>query len=217
MLTEGDAKLAMHTRHQIVAYPNCAKLLGYALMYLSAVGVLLQVCLLLASGTSAPPPQLGFLDTVLAVIEILGRILIGVVMLALALVLAVALACTIYRILVRKPSAIIGSDGIIDQCSLFAGGLGLIRWDEIENIALYAYRKNLKYFCVITHDKRAPASPMTRLFRGSITLFLVDGVNLPQWMLSTPVKELAAEVERHFQAMLLAHDIGVIDWLPTDE
>jgi hypothetical protein len=185
----------MDTRHQIVVYPNRAKLFGYALVYLVGMDIFLSVFLLLVSGTSAPPPQLGFLDTVLAVIEIIGLVLIGVVMLASALVLAVALVCTIYRILVRKPSAIISSDGIIDQCSLFAGGLGLIRWDEVEAIALYAYRKNLKYFCVITHDKRAPASPLTRLFRGSITLFLVEGANLPQWMLSTPVKDLAADVE----------------------
>jgi hypothetical protein len=51
-----------------------------------------------------------------------------------------SLVCTIYRILVRKPSIIVDSEGIIDQCSLIAGGLGLIGWDEIKNIALYAYR-----------------------------------------------------------------------------
>ncbi len=207
--------MATHTRHEIVVYPNHTKLLRYALLYLLAVDAFLLVCLLLASGTSAPPPQLGILGTVLAVIEIVGRILIGVVMLALALVLAAALVCTIYRIIVRKPSVVVNSDGIIDHCSLLAGGLGLIRWDEIENIAVYVYNRNLKYFCVITHEKRAPASPLTRLFRRSITLFLVDGANLPQWLISIPVKELATEIESRYQATLLAHEIGVVDWLPS--
>ena len=210
--------MATHTQipYQIVVYPNRIKLLGYALVYLVTADIFLLVCLLLASATaSAPPPPPGVLGTVLAVIAIVGSILIGVVMMALALVVAMALVCTIYRILVRKPSAILNSDGINDQCSLIAGGLGLIRWDEIENIALYAYRKNLKYFCVITREKRAPASPLTRLFRRSITLFLVDGANLPQWLLSIPVKELAAEVEHHYQAILLAHEIGITDWLPS--
>ena len=210
--------MATHTRHQIVVYPNRAKLLGYALVYLVAVDAFLYFCLLLAGvTTSAPPPPPGFLSTVLAVIAIVGSILIGVVMLVSALTLAVALVCTIYRILVRKPSAIINSDGIIDQCSLVAGGRGLIRWDEIENIALYAYGKNLKYFCVITHDKRVPASPLTRLFRRSITLFLLDGANLPQWLISVPVAELATGIELHYQETLLAHGIVITDWLtPSD-
>ena len=215
---KGAPGVATQNPHQIVVYPNRAKLLGYALVYLVAVDAFLYFCLLLAGvTTSAPPPPPGFLSTVLAVIAIVGSILIGVVMLASALVLVVALVCTIYRILVRKPSAIINSDGIIDQCSLVAGGLGLIRWDEIEKIALYAYGKNLKYFCVITHDKRVPASPLTRLFRRSITLFLLDGANLPQWLISVPVAELATGIELHYQETLLAHGIVITDWLtPSD-
>jgi hypothetical protein len=215
---EGETELATHTRHQIVVYPNRAKLLGYALVHLVVMDIFLSVFLLLVSATaSAPPPPLSVLGTVLAIIVTVGSIFIGVVMLASALVAAVALVCTIYRILVRKPSAIINSDGIIDQCSLFAGGLGLICWDEIENIILYAYRKNLKYFCVLTHEKRAPASPLTRLFRRSITLFLLDGVNLPQWLISVPVKEFAAEIELHYQETLRAHEIVITDWLtPSD-
>ena len=209
--------MATQISHQIVVYPNRAKLLGYALVYLVAVDAFLYFCLLLAGvTTSAPPPPPGFLSTVLAVIAIVGSILIGVVMLVSALVLAVALVCTIYRILVRKPSAIINSDGIIDQCSLVAGGRGLIRWDEIENIILYAYSKK-KYFCVTTHDKRAPANSLTRLFRRTITLFLLDGVNLPKWLISVPVTELATEIELHYQETLLAHGIVITDWLtPSD-
>lgn len=207
--------MATQTPHQIVVYPNRIKLLGYALACSLGTAALLFICLLLASGSDAVNLHLGVLATVLAVIEILGRILIGIVMLALALVLAVVVVCIIYRISVRKPSVIITSDGIIDQCSLIAGGLGLIRWDEIENIALYAYRENLKYICVITHDKRTPDSPLIRLFRRSITLFLVDGANLPQWLLSTPVQDIAAEIEGRYQATLLAHKITIIDWLPA--
>jgi len=212
---KGEHGLATDIPHQFVVYPNRVKLLGYALTCSLGTAVSLFVCLLLVSGSRPVNLQLGVLATVLAVIEILGRLLIGAVLLALALVLATVVVCIIYRILIRKPSAIINSDGIIDQCSLIAGGLGLIRWDEIENIALYAYRKNVKYFCVMTQDKRAPASPLIGLFRRSITLFLVDGANLPQWLLSTPVKDIAAEIELHYQATLLAHEITIIDWLPT--
>lgn len=212
---KGEHGLATQIPHQIVVYPNRVKLLGYALTCSLGTAVSLFVCLLLVSGSRPVNLQLGVLATVLAVIEILGRLLIGTVMLATALVLAAVVVCIIYRILVRKPSAIINSHGIIDQCSLFAGGLGLIRWDEIENIILYAYRKNLKYFCITTHEKRAPANPLIRLFRRSITLFLLDGANLPQWLLSTPVNDIAAEIERCYQATLLVHEIDIIDWLPS--
>jgi len=41
------------------------------------------------------------------------------------------------------------------------------------------------------------------------------GIDAPQWLLSTPVKDIATEVERHYQATLLAHEITIIDWLPT--
>ena len=138
---KGEPGLATQLPHQIVVYPNRVKLLGNALACSLATPIFLLVCLLLASGTDAPPPELGILGIILTVIEIIGRLLIGAVMLACALVLAEVVVCIIYRILVRKPSVIIDSDGIIDQCSLIAGGLGLIRWDEIESIALYAYRK----------------------------------------------------------------------------
>ncbi len=68
----------------------------------------------------AHPPQ--------AVPGICAGAIFGIMILLIALLLLF----TLYRILVRKPSVIVNSDGIIDGCSLIAGGLGLMRWDDIE-------------------------------------------------------------------------------------
>jgi hypothetical protein len=46
---------------------------------------------------------------------------------------------------------------------------------------------------------------------------LVDGANLPQWLLSTSVKEIAAAIERRYQATLLGREIVIIDWLPPTD
>ena len=201
--------------HQIVVYPNRVRLLGYALTCSLGTAASLLVVVLLASESGTVDQQWGVWATVIAVVDILGRILIGAMLLAAALIVAAVAVCIIYRALIRKPSAIITSEGIIDQCSLIAGGLGLIRWDEVEDITLYAYSKTLKYLCVTTLEERTPASPLIRLFRRSITLSLLDGANLPQWLLSEPVKDIAAEIERRYQATLLAHEIVVADLLPS--
>jgi hypothetical protein len=144
-------------------------------------------------------------------------LILGVLAGVLALLLTLVLLFTLYRLVVWKPSVTVNADGIIDQCSLIAGGLGLIRWHEIEVIVIFAYNNRLEYIHVGTRDDMRPDNPLVRLFQRSITLTLPKGANLPQWLLSISVSELAAQIQEHYHATLVAKDIGILDFLHTSE
>jgi len=151
----------------------------------------------------------------IAIFGAFGRLVVGVFALALALLLAVILVCTIYRILIRKPSVIVDSDGITDGCSLIAGGLGLIRWDEIQVIMVNVHNRRAKFLCVMPRDATAFLSlkqnaPLIRLFRRSITFSLPRGINLPEWLFSGSVDDLVAEIERRYQQALHAHKVSIL-------
>lgn len=156
--------------------------------------------------SSAAFPPYGQTHPVQAVLGVCVGVIFGAVILLLALVLLF----TLYRLLVRKPSVIVNEDGIVDGCSLIAGGMGLIRWDEIEAIVVYTYKKQARYVCVITHDERVLDNPLVRLFRRSISLTLPKGANLPEWLLSISVDELAEEIQRHYDQIMRDHRIATL-------
>jgi hypothetical protein len=160
-------------------------------------------------------PRYDWVFALIATLGVFGRLVVGVFSLALGLLLVVVLVCTIYRILVRKPSVIVDSDGITDDCSLIAGGIGLIRWEEIEIVMVYDYSKRAKFLCVMPRDAAAflrlrQNNPIVRLFRRSITLSLPRGINLPEWLFSGSVDDLVAEIERRYQQALHAHKVSIL-------
>jgi len=62
-------------------------------------------------------PRYDWVFALIATLGVFGRLIVGAFSLALALLLVVILVCTIYRILIRKPSVIADSEGITDGCS----------------------------------------------------------------------------------------------------
>lgn len=198
--------MATHTPQQIVVYPSRAKLIRYTLTYLVTVAILWPLSIVWLRAVLSPD------ISVAPSILILG-VLAGV----LALLLTLLLIFSVYRLVVRKPSMTVHADGIIDQCSLIAGGLGLIRWHEIEAIVVFAYNKQIVYLHVGTRSDMMPNNPLVRLFQRSITLMLPRGANLPQWLLAMPVREIAAQIQDHYQAILVANDIRILDFLQPSE
>lgn len=203
--------------HRIVVYPDRGKLLGYVLLYLATIVPCVLVGIWWLSDVLQASVPMNPAQAVLAIVNLSVLVILDVLVWLIAPLLAVLLVCTIYRAAIRKPSVIVNAEGIIDHCSLIAGGLGLLRWDEIEALTVYAYNKRIKYMCVMTRDRRVPDNPLVWLFRRSITLTLLEGANLPQWLLSMPVSELAAQIEQHYHATLAANEIGILDWLRASE
>ncbi|HET8907304.1 MAG TPA: hypothetical protein VFN11_10100 [Ktedonobacterales bacterium] len=188
--------------HQIVVYPNRAKLLLYLCLYLAVAAVFGPMFVwgtfLLASRTG---------------LNIVGGTVVGGLAFVGALLFVVILACTLYRILVRKPSVIVNSEGIFDGCSMLAGGYGLIRWEEIAALVEYWYQQRHAYLIVMPRDVaalRMRHSLLLRMFRRSITLTLPAGAILPQWLMSIPVSELVADIQRRYGQTLNAHSVSVL-------
>jgi hypothetical protein len=160
-------------------------------------------------------PRYDWVFALIAIFGVFGRFVVGAFSLALVLLLAVVLICTIYRVLIRKPSVIVDSDGITDGCSLIAGGIGLIRWDEIEIIMVNIHNRRAKFLCIMPRDAAAflrlrQNNPVVRLFRRSITLSLPRGINLPEWLFSGSVDDLVAEIERRYQQALHEHKVSIL-------
>lgn len=214
---KGEPGLATHVRRQIVVYPSRARLLRYALLFLIGILGMGLFCYWSLTGDfpQSNNPRYDWVFALIATLGVFGRLVVGAFSLALALLLTVVLICTIYRILVRKPSVIVDSDGITDGCSLIAGGIGLIRWDEIEIVMVYDYSKRTKFLCVMPRDAAAFLSlrqnnPIVRLFRRSITLSLPRGVNLPEWLFSESADDFVAEIKRRYQQTLHAHKVSIL-------
>ena len=209
--------MATHARPQIVVYPSRGRLLRYALLYV--VGIFAFGLFLYWSVIGSYPqtnnPRGDWIFALAASLGVVGRIGIGILSLAVALLLAVILVCTLYRILVRKPSIIVDADGITDGCSLIAGGVGLIRWDEIEIVTVHTYNKRTRFVCVMPRDaadylRRRQHNPLVRLFRRSLTLSLPRGINLPEWLFSSPADELLRETKWRYQQVLHAHSVSIL-------
>ena len=212
--------MATHVRRQIVVYPGRARLLRYTLLYVVALFVFGLFCYWSVTGDfpQSNNPRYDWVFALIATLGVFGRLVVGAFSLALALLLAVILVCTIYRLLVRKPSVIVDSDGITDGCSLIAAGIGRIRWDEIQVIMVDVRTVNnrrAKYLCVMPCDAAAflrlrQNNSIVRLFRRSITLSLPRGINLPEWLFSEPVDDLVAEIRRRYQQVLHAHNVSIL-------
>lgn len=209
--------MATHAGRQIVVYPSRARLLRYTLLYVVAIAAMLLFVYWSVTGNypRSNNPRYDWVFALIISLGVFGRVVVGAFALALVLLLAVILLCTIYRILIRKPSVTVNSDGINDGCSLIAGGIGLIRWDEIEIVMVYTYNKRTKFLCIMLRDANAflgrrQSNPVIRLFRRSLTLSLPKGVNLPGWLLPMSVDDLAAEVARRYEQVLHAHKVSIL-------
>lgn len=217
MLIEGALEVATRARPHIVVYPSRGRLLRYALLYV--VGIFAFGLFLYWSVIGDYPqtnnPRGDWIFALAASLGVVGRIGIGILSLAMGLLLAVILACTLYRILVRKPSISVDAVGVTDGCSLIAGGVGLIRWDEIQLVMVETHSKRARFLCVMPRDaddflRQRQHNLLIRLFRRSLTISLPRGINLPEWLFSEPAHDVLRETEWRYQQVLHAHNVAIL-------
>ena len=211
-------------RPQIIVYPDRVKLLLYACLFLGAMGgtTLLGYWCVRGAFPGSGNPLGSWLPDLLLSLGIVGQIAGGLVALVLTLALAALLVCTAYRIVAKKPSVIVNSDGLTDQCSLIAGGVGMIHWDEIAALSVEVRKRSdiyqvstvrRSYLVVILRDERpivARLNPLVRKLLPGYSRNLRAGVDLPQWLFSVPANELVVEIERRFGQTIRAHDVSVL-------
>lgn len=186
----------------LTLYPNRLRLAGYALLYL-AVGagtVAFSVALF-----SALRPPYGVSSIVTAVI--------GAVILLGGVVVAALVPPTVYRLLARKPSLTVTRDGIRDGCSLVAGGLGLLRWDEIATILPSVLRKGVAFIIIVPRDVErtlARQGPLARILRRALNITAPGAVSLPEWLLGAPVPDVYARITADYGESLRAWNIDYL-------
>lgn len=163
-------------RRQIAVYPDRFTLLWYAFLYLLGMGAIALCGYWVVTGT---PPRsgtslYGWVIALLGSLGLVGQIVGGGLAIFFMFGLAVVLICTLYRLIIRRPSVIVNSDGITDHCSLIAGGAGFIGWDEIAALWVTVRERHDLYhvttvrrshFVVLLHNEQAIVSRLHPLVR----------------------------------------------------
>lgn len=109
----------------------------------------------------------------------------------------------IYRLIKVKPSVIVNDEGIYDNSS--AVSIGLIRWDEIENLIIHRIGLQ-KFVGIIPRDyetvkRRLPAWKRA-LMVGNKSMSAAP-FNIPQNILPIPCEDLLAQITSYRQQMLM--------------
>ena len=120
-----------------------------------------------------------------------------------ACLLVWAFLATLYRLAIRKPSLVVGPDGIHDDGSLLGSGVGLIRWDEI--LAVYPTtisqsRVKRRYLVIMVTDFRAIRRRLPLLKRLAFFSNIYASFSrllIMQTMLETPVDNLAQQIDQY--------------------
>jgi hypothetical protein len=122
-----------------------------------------------------------------------------------ACLLVWAFLATLYRLAIRKPSLVVGPDGIHDDGSLLGSGVGLIRWDEI--LAVYPTtisqsRVKRRYLVIMVTDFRALRRRLSFLKRLTLWSNIYARMSLlliMQMMLETPVDDLTQQIVHYVE------------------
>jgi hypothetical protein len=111
----------------------------------------------------------------------------------------------LYRLLVHKPTLIVGPDGILDQGSLLVTGRGLLRWDELLTVRSFATRSGFasnQYLLILVPNGRAIRRRQP-LWKRTLMLLLSQvspfQVTIWQGLLDVPANELATQIDRYVQ------------------
>jgi hypothetical protein len=123
-----------------------------------------------------------------------------------ACVLMTVFLAVLYRLLIRKPTLIVGPDGILDNGSLLATGRGLLRWDEILTAIPHATTSSgfvtNRYLLIVVPDGRAIRKRQP-LWKQLLILLLVQAspfrLTIWQGLLDVPADELATRIARYVQ------------------
>jgi hypothetical protein len=111
----------------------------------------------------------------------------------------------LYRMLVRRPTLLIGSEGITDFGSLTASGVGLIAWDEIWSIgqgrtsSRRSAQPTLEISVVDPHAVRRRMPPVKRL--ASVVLLVSGSLSFAIWqdLLDEPVARLIERIGQYVE------------------
>ncbi len=199
---------------RIVVYPDRARLFRYALLYLALAPLMAFGSLMFLSAAFPPYNQSRPVVTMLG--ATFGAI-VGAIVLLGSLFLGMLFLLTFYRLLVPKPSLVVSETGILDGCSLIGGGMGLLRWSEIDAIIPTVYRRGMAFVALYPRD--APATlarrgPLARLFLRILNVTLPGAISLPEWLLSMPVGEVCQRICALYPKTLEASGISVPGGVP---
>jgi hypothetical protein len=111
----------------------------------------------------------------------------------------------VYRLRVRQPSLIVNEVGIVDNCSVYFAGVGLIPWGEISNVFTYTYNyapmygnsRKLAYLVIALYpgdDLGARVHPLIKLLEKLFTMTLPSGICVPESMLEVSVEEIVHSI-----------------------
>ena len=129
------------------------------------------------------------------------------VALLLALILFMAIltaifAATLSRLLYRRPTIVIGPDGIRDDGSLLATGMGLLRWNEILGVLTSARREGWAtrtHLNILVSDAEAirQRQPLWKRFALVIITQQPASISIAPSLLDRPPDEIAREIEQY--------------------
>jgi hypothetical protein len=193
----------MNAYQGIVIYPSVAKLVRYLALELVILAVMAAIFPIFTGEQIHDLRAYAALVAAVVVIPWIGFVALF----------------TAYRVIVRKPAVLVNEEGITDNCSLIASGMGLIRWREMETLYPYVYevsQRGIKirrpYLVIVPVDTRAILTrrgPLAQMLRRLLTLTLPAGITLPEWMLTIPVAELLSEIRTQYHRQLLLHKIDL--------
>ena len=123
----------------------------------------------------------------------------------LACLLLPIFLATLSRLVIRRPSLVIGPNGILDSSSFLWSGVGLIRWDEI--LAVFPTTRSSgwvkqHFLDIMVTDLSAIRKGLPLLRRFSLlsnTYSRLSQVLIGQSLLETPVDELAEQISHYVE------------------
>lgn len=181
----------------IIVFPRRSRLLRFALLYALAAGIMvIPVAIFVNVLLDERAPFL---------IRWVVVVALAVCFAALCLLLIIMLGCTLFRLVVRKPSITVTDMGIVDGCSLIAGGMGLIRWDEITLVRPMVYKEGKRhryaYLVILLRDPQAVLGRRgvaLRAYRRAIAVIVPGGLGLPDWMFTISADELWQRISTQY-------------------
>ncbi|HEX9057194.1 MAG TPA: hypothetical protein VF818_06625, partial [Ktedonobacterales bacterium] len=128
--------------------------------------------------------------------EMIGPLAVGL----LEGMLACALLAMLYRLAIRRPTLVVGPDGIVDHGSLIGTGVGLLRWHEILSVAPYVRSSSRFapwYLNIVVTDAAAVRrrQPVWKWIPVRVIKLSPWSFGIWEGLLSVPVDDLAGQID----------------------
>lgn len=134
-----------------------------------------------------------------------GNPLVQIAIIVLFVLLALSFLTMLTRLLIRRPTLVVGPDGISDHGSLFGAGTGLLRWDEILDVSPLVRPAGLvthRYLAILVTDMRAIRKRQALWKRGALRFTALAPSTLTIWqgMLDVPIGDLVVRISDYAEA-----------------